>query len=378
MAGTNTEKLAGFVMTLLTIAIVAAVCWFVRDVLACVILAALVALLASPLSRMFGRISIRGHHMPSWLTTVLSMISIIAVVLGLLMGIFPLIRDISKDISVANVNNMALVVKEPLAKLNSWIISTLPKVGPDFKIESVVLEQLQRIFDVSTFSTVVGSVTSFFVKLGVGLFAVIFISFFFIKDPSLVPNIVTAFVPDNYEERVRESIGKIGTLVSRYFVGLTIEVLGVALVNFLGLLIIARLGFRYSLGIAFMTGLLNIIPYIGPLFGGVIGVSLSLIIKYVCVSSFGLSIGFVPFMLVLIGIFVVTQWIDNYLFQPLIYSNSVNVHPLEIFIVFLIAGKIGGMTGMLVAIPAYTVIRETAAQFLGDIKAVRMLTEKNE
>ena len=377
MAGPKSERLAAYVTTLITIAIVATVCWFIRDVLAFVILAALVALLASPLSRMFGKISVKGHHMPSWLSAVLSLISVFGVVLALFFGIFPLIRDISSDISVANVNDMALAVRAPLNDFNAWVISTFPKVGPDFKIESVALEQLQNIFDVSTFSAVVGSVTSFVVKLGIGLFSVIFISFFFIKDPGMASNIVVAFVPDEYEEKVRESLGKIGNLVSRYFVGLSIEVLGVALVSFLGLLLVARMGLRYSLGIAFMTALLNIIPYIGPLFGGIIGVSLSLIIKYVCASPFGLSIGLLPFMLVLIGIFVVTQWIDNYLFQPLIYSNSVNVHPLEIFIVFLIAGKIGGMTGMLVAIPAYTVIREVAGQFMGDIKAIKQLTAKN-
>lgn len=378
MAGSKSERLAAYVTTLITITIVAAVCWFLRDVLAFVVVAALVALLAAPAFRMFRKISVKGHHMPSWLSALLSLITVLAVVLALFFGILPLVRDISRDISVASVSNMALVVRAPLTDFNAWVVSTFPRVGSDFKIESVVLEQLQNIFGFSTLSSVVGSVTSFVAKLGVGLFAVIFISFFFIKEPGMVSNIVVAFVPDEYEEKVRESLGKIGNLVSRYFVGLSVEVLGVALVNFLGMLLIARMGFKYSLGIAFMTGLLNIIPYIGPLIGGVIGVSLCLIIKYVCVTSFGLSIGLVPFMLVLIAIFVVTQWIDNYLFQPLIYSNSVNVHPLEIFIVFLIAGKIGGMTGMLVAIPAYTVIREVAGQFMSDIKAVRLLTSKNK
>ena len=68
--------------------------------------------------------------------------------------------------------------------------------------------------------------------------------------------------------------------------------------------------------------------------------------------------------------------IDNYLFQPFIYSNSVKVHPLEIFIVFLFAGQISGMFGMLVAIPFYTVVRTIAREFFGYIKPVRALTEK--
>jgi predicted PurR-regulated permease PerM len=69
-----------------------------------------------------------------------------------------------------------------------------------------------------------------------------------------------------------------------------------------------------------------------------------------------------------------TQLIDNYLFQPYIYSSSVKAHPLEIFIVILIAGYVGGVIGMLVAIPAYTVIRVFAGEFLSHFKIVQRLT----
>ena len=273
---------------------------------------------------------------------------------------------------------MAQAAAAPLKNFNSWIISTFPSVGSDFRIESVVLEQIKNIFDLGTVTNVVGSLTTFVANLGIAIFAVIFIAFFFIKSPGLASSIITAFVPDTYENKARESINKTGVLITRYFVGLVIEVLGVSLLNFLGLLLIARMGFEYSLGIAFMTGVLNIIPYIGPLLGGVLGVSMSIIIKYACVTSYGINVGILPFILILAGIFIFTQMIDNYVFQPVIYSNSVHVHPLEIFIVFLIAGHIGGIVGMFAAIPAYTVIREIAGQFLGNVKAIRMLTSSGE
>ena len=368
------EKLARYIIVLITIAIAGAICWMIRDVLVYIILAALVALLSTPLCNLICRIKIKEWRCPQWLGSILSILTVFAIISGIIITIIPLIRSVVADISTANINNMAKAVTVPLADFNAAVARTIPQLGRNFRIESVVLEQLQEILAPNTFSNVVGSVTSFVAKLGVSVFSVIFISFFFIKDPTIATKIVLAFVPDKYEERVHASMHKIGILVSRYFVGMTIEVLGVSLLNFIGLLVIARMGFKYSIGIAFMTGILNIIPYIGPLMGGVIGVSLSLIIKYVCASSFGLAVGFFPFVLILAGIFTFTQLVDNSVYQPLIYSNSVKVHPLEIFIVFLIAGEIAGMAGMFATIPTYTVLREIAKEFISNVKAVRMLT----
>ena len=373
-----TEKLARYIIILLTLAIVGTICWYLRNIIGYLVLAAVVSLLASPLCRLLHRISIKGHKCPMWLAAILSIISVFCVVAGVIMTAVPLVRDVASDISTANMDNMIQSVSVPLASFNRWIVDIFPRVGRDFKIESIVLKELQSMFNVGTVSTMVGSVTTFIAKLGVGIFAVVFISFFFLKSPGLASSIVSAFVPDRYDARAKESMQKTGVLVTRYFIGLVIEVMGVALVNFLGLLCIARMGFKYSLGIAFMTGILNIIPYIGPLMGGVLGVSISLVIHYACVTPFGISVSLLPFILILAAIFTVTQLIDNYVFQPLIYSNSVNIHPLEIFIVFLIAGQIGGMAGMFAAIPAYTVIREVARQFFGDVKAIRMLTSDKE
>jgi predicted PurR-regulated permease PerM len=68
------------------------------------------------------------------------------------------------------------------------------------------------------------------------------------------------------------------------------------------------------------------------------------------------------------------QMTDNFVLQPFIYSNSVKAHPLEIFIIILIAAKLGGITGMIIAIPAYTVIRVVAKEFLNQFKIVQKLT----
>jgi len=214
-------------------------------------------------------------------------------------------------------------------------------------------------------------VASILIDILVGLFSVMFISFFFLKDDTLFERIICAFVPDKHEVEVGKTINEIKQLLSRYFVGLLMEIIGVTLVDFLGLWLIAQLPISYAITIAFIAGLLNIIPYVGPIIGEVIGVLLGIIIKL------GIGVGICSnvwiFALVILAIMLTTQLLDNFVYQPIIYSTSIKAHPLEIFIVFLLAGHFGGVVGMLVAIPTYTVIRVIAIRFFYRFKPIQRL-----
>jgi len=173
---------------------------------------------------------------------------------------------------------------------------------------------------------------------------------------------------------MKESLNEISALLSRYFVGLTLEMTGVGLINFIGMWLIAGLGVRGALAIAFLTGLLNIIPYVGPCIGYVTGIGIGLMLKY----SFGLGIAVsMPvFIIIMIAIMLFTQMIDVFVYQPVIYSNSIKASALEVFVVLLMAGYLLGIGGMVVAIPGYTVIRVIAVKFGQNIKFVRNLTSE--
>ena len=77
---------------------------------------------------------------------------------------------------------------------------------------------------------------------------------------------------------------------------------------------------------------------------------------------------------VLIGFWIV-QVVDNNLSQPIIFSKSVKSHPLEIFLVILIAGFISGILGMIIAVPVYTIIKVIAKEFFPENTIVKMLTK---
>ena len=73
--------------------------------------------------------------------------------------------------------------------------------------------------------------------------------------------------------------------------------------------------------------------------------------------------------------FCIGQLIDNFISQPYIFSKSVKSHPLEIFIIIILAGLIAGALGMLIAVPIYTVIKVVLSEFFGDIRFVKELTK---
>ena len=365
----NIDRLAGWLIKLGVFAAVAFLCWYFRSVLVYVIIAFVVSLIGQPIVRLLKRIRIKGHSLPSSLLAILTILLLLALLSLVVTQIVPVVSGIVRDASAmnsANAPDIGLV-----DRFNDWLIGLFPSLGADFDVVSFILAQLKEVTNVSNVSSVIGSVASVTAKVAVGLFSVVFISFFFIKDGDLFTNIIRAIVPDKMEDSVAQTVKDIEHLLSRYFIGLIIEVIGVILVDFLGLWLIARIGVNYAIGIAFIAGLLNVIPYVGPLLGELIGVVLCVVLKYG--AGIGLNVDIWVFALIVLAIMLTAQLIDNFIYQPLIYSTSIKSTPLEIFIVLLMAGTIGGTVGLLVGIPAYTVIRVIAIRFFSDRKVVRRL-----
>lgn len=368
-----TDKLAKYIMLAAGTAIIAALCWYFRSVIGYILVAVVVSLIAKPLVGLMQKIKIKGKKAPDWILAVLALILVIGLLLSVIVIIIPIISSIVKGISLANVENTVRGISVPLAEFNEFLRSSFPSLGSGFRIEVVLFQELQKMFNPEAFSSIIGSAASFLSSFGVGMFSVVFIGFFFIKDDGLFTKIICALVPDKHEKTTEKAISDIGYLLSRYFIGVLLEIAGVALVNFIGLTLVARLGFNVSLGIAFMTGIFNVIPYVGPLLGGALGTILGLILKYSSATPIGLDVNFWLFTGILIAIFCFAQLIDNFLYQPVIYSTSIKAKPLEIFIVLLIVGHIGGPLAMIIAIPCYTVVRVIAFRFFGHIKAIRRL-----
>ncbi len=365
----NTDKLAGYLIKLGGLAIVLALCWYFKNVLIYIIAAFVVSLIGRPVMRLLRKIKIKGKSAPEWLLAILTIIIIIALLILLITQLIPIVSSIIKDAS--SLQDSTYFESNPIDKLNEWIIGLFPNLDHNFNIVTLVTEKVRELVDFGKVSGIVGSVASMVTSLFVALFSVVFISFFFLKEEGLFERIICALVPDKHELTLSKTLGEIKELLSRYFVGLFIEMLGVAVVDFLGLWIIAHLDFSYAIGIAFIAGLLNVIPYVGPIIGEAIGVLFGIVLKLG--TGAGLNVNIWIFALIILAIMLTAQLIDNFIYQPLIYSTSIKAHPLEIFIVLLMAGHIGGTIGMLVAIPAYTVLRVIAIRFFYQYKVIQRL-----
>ena len=216
------------------------------------------------------------------------------------------------------------------------------------------------------FGSVVGTLTDLFIAL----FSITFILFFFLKDSHLFSKMVLAVVPSRYEEQARNALDSIQKLLVRYFVGLLLEIIGVMALNTLGLSIVG-LDFNNAVVIALVTGVLNVIPYIGPLIGILFGLTVGVVLNL----DMDFYTQVLPLLIGMTVAMLITRLIDDALFQPFIYGNSVHAHPLEIFIVLLLAGSMAGIPGMILAIPSYTVLRVILKEFFNKYKLVKTLTQ---
>ena len=362
------DRLARYIIIAAGIAIVAWLCHTFSNVLIYIIAAFVVSLIGRPLMQLLRKIRFKGKSAPDWLLSIVTIVVILGILLFVVTQAIPVVARIVRDASVLNSSSLE---GNPLDRVNDWIVSLFPGLGPDFDVIGLLVGKLKEVTNLANVKTVISSVTSIVSGIAVGLFSIVFIAFFFIRDEKLFRKIVVSLVPDRLEESVGKAIADIERLLSRYFVGLLIEMFGVALIDFLGLWLVARLGVNYAAGIAFIAGILNIIPYVGPLLGEILGVVLAVILKYG--TGIGLDVNIWIFALIVLAIMLAAQLVDNFIYQPVIYSTSIKASPLEIFIVILLVGHIGGVMGMLVAIPGYTVVRVIASRFFYHLKPVKKL-----
>tara|TARA_R110002073_G_scaffold69287_2_gene171912 strand:+ start:4578 stop:5666 length:1089 start_codon:yes stop_codon:yes gene_type:complete len=331
----------------------------IQSVIVYVAIASVISLIGLPIVR-FLKSKLKFKNTFAVVTT---MVILIALLVGLVRMFIPLVVEQSHNLSLLNIEQLQGNIEDLYFQLTDYFGINSYDVERSLK-ESNLLTKL----DYSIIPNFINSVVSGFGSFSIGLFSVIFIAFFLLKDSKLMEQGIMVFVPDSKEIRSKKSFEKIKTLLSRYFVGLIFQILILFVIYTIVLLIF---GVKNAVVIAFLCALLNLIPYVGPLVGGVLMLTLTM-------SSF-LGESFSNVILpkttyVMIG-FIFGQLVDNFFSQPFIFSKSVKSHPLEIFLVIIIAGILFGVVGMIVAIPTYTAIKVILKEFLSENKIVKQLTK---
>lgn len=361
-------KLERYIIGGIIAAIILFLIWFFSNIVTYILIAAVISLMGKPLVDLLCRLKFKTFYMPKWIASTVVICAMWGIAIILTTIFVPIIYSKIQTFAVTGIENFAQYSNKPLQEISNFLHERF-NYTMTLSSEDIISEVHARMNTIVTSSVnSVASVIDFITSAFVALFSITFIAFFFMKENQLFDNGVVILFPQRYEKSVREAINSSISLISKYLLGLAAESTIKTIIITLGLYFIG-LDFGTSFMIGIITGVLNVIPYIGPLIGAGIG----LLIVGASPELHGELNRIIIQMVILLGIF---QLIDNIILQPYIYSNSVKAHPLEIFLVILIAGSMAGVWGMLLAIPAYTVIRVFAKIFLNKLMVVQKLTGK--
>ena len=357
----TTDKIIKALATLVLVAAVLAVVGYLWHIVVYVVAAAVLAILGRPLVRVIAGLRLCGRRVSRSVAAALTL-GVIWVVVGTLLALFfPLVLSKLYELSTFDWAHATEVLRESFASVEQYIELHLPVDVPSLAV--LFKDGVLSLFSAGLFT----DVASYFLGAAVAFFSISFITFFFLREDGLFYQGVALFFPDRYHENVFRALDSITMLLKRYFGGLVVESLVLTAVISL---VLSLFGMRLSdaLVMGFVVGVLNVIPYAGPFISSLVAVVLSMLTPIDGAILYTMAVVF--------STIVVVKVVDDFVIQPTLYSERVEAHPLEVFLVILVAGYIGGVWGMLLAIPLYTILRVFAREFFSEYSIVRKLTNQ--
>ena len=356
-----------FALGLAATAVALFLLWYFSDIVIYILISAVLGIIGRPLVRRISIIKIRGRYISRGVAALLTTALMWALFATFFSTFIPLIFN--KLNQFANIDVMQVVssINDPIIALQEHLSETFSIPIREFSLTDTIATSIREWLNIDVVNSVVGSFVSTATSFVIAIFSITFITFFFLKEDDLFYSMVTTIFPKRYEDNITRALDSVTVLLVRYFTGILAEsFIMMIVVSFILLLFGASGENAFFTGL--IVGVLNVIPYVGPLIGFAIGLFVGLVspIEGMTLAQTLLATG---------GTILTAQGLDNFVLQPVLYSNRVKAHPLEIFIVILIAGNLAGVVGMLLAIPSYTVIRVFAKEFFNNFRLVQALTE---
>jgi len=348
-----------------------AIAWYFRAVVSFLVVSAVISLVARPIFDLIKRIRIKQHNASNALAALATVLTLWVFVLTFFRLSVPFIvqeihflSNVDLDVVFDSAEKLLGNIFEPLRQ-SEFGRTSVEMVESQFRETAIAFIDFSRLRDM------LASLVGFLGGVFIFAFSVSFITFFFLKEEWLIIQGLLLIIPNHFEEALKHILFSIKTLLRRYFIGVIIQITLISLFVTLGLVMVG-IELQHAVIIGLFSGFINVIPYLGPLIGAFFGIFVSLVV-YV---QMPVPPVFLNFMFGVLLVFIIVQLLDNIVFQPFIFSASVRAHPLEIFIVILMAGYMSGLVGMFLAIPVYTIIRVVAREFFYNYKLVKKLTAK--
>ena len=333
------------------ISVVAALAYFsylFLDIIILLIISIFLAMIMHPLVQIFENRGIKR------IISVLLVFAIAGVVIifglnVLIPKIINQLNALTNTLSQEKISNLLLEVEEAVKEYIPFIQST------EFATK------LEEFFSGLLFDSVnnISNIVSSIVSILAIVIIVPFMTFFILKDNTKIVNGIINIVPNKYFEFSYYVITQISLQLGRFIRGWIFDAFIVGFMAAIGLTI---LGIQNSVTIGFIAGVGHLIPYFGPVIGGLPAIIISVI-------QFG-DLSSLPEIVLM---FLIIYTLDNGYIQPNIFSKSTDMHPLMIILLILMGSQILGILGMLIAIPAATVIKTAAKEFYFGYKNYKII-----
>lgn len=326
-----------FFLFLMLLAGIVALMVILGDLVRLVIIAALLAYILDPIvSR------IEAYGLGRTAATGILYLGLILIVGGTVWLLLPFIRG---EIEALRNTLTPETTSRLMLRLEQFITSTLPFL----KSEELDLTNRAVELLVSYGNTLLQNLAGL-VTLVTNLILVPFLVFFFLKDGRALKKYCMGLLPNRYFEFSLTLLHKMDMQLGNYLRGQLLDALLVGILSCLALWI---LEVKYFLLIGFFAGMANLIPYIGPATGALVAVFVS----FTDTGSFGMAL---PILMAFGGV----QLIDNAVIQPNVVARTVNLTPLVVLIAVIVGGRLFGILGMILSVPATAILKVTLEEGL--------------
>jgi predicted PurR-regulated permease PerM len=343
--------------------------WFFREIVAYILISGVLSIMGRPLVDLMCRIRIWKWNFPRPLSALITLLVIWGLIFMMFYIFVPLIAGQIDQLSSIDSSKLVQFIEVPIKKLEGLIKALNKDFTQEGSIRAYIITKVAGILNINVIQNFIGSVASTLGNVIIAIFSVSFITFFFLKDQHLFFEAILMWVPDKYVDNVTRALYSIKRLLTRYFIGIVIQSTCIMILVTIGMTIVG-IDFRQALVMGLILGVINVIPYVGPWLGLFIAITMG--VASHMDQDFNAVV--IPLVFYMFLVEAIVHLIDNVVFQPIIFSSSVKAHPLEIFVVVLAAGFAAGVPGMILGIPAYTVIRVFAREFFNNFKAIRKIT----
>ncbi|HEY5469761.1 MAG TPA: AI-2E family transporter [Bacteroidales bacterium] len=343
--------------------------WYFRSIVVYILVSGVLSIMGRPLVDLFCKIRIRKWVFPRPLSALIALAIIWGMIVLFFVTFIPLVTTQINYFSTIDSEKIVLLLQGPINRIENLVRAFNIDIKNDLSIQDYISAKVAGVLNINMIQSFLGSLLGVLGNIVIAIFSITFITFFFLKDQQLFFESILMWVPDKYLDNVTRALYSIKKLLTRYFIGIVIQSTCIMFLVTIGMTIVG-IDFEQAIVMGLILGILNVIPYVGPWLGLFIAIIMG-VASHINQDFTTIVIPLVTYMMIVEAI---VHLIDNAIFQPIIFSNSVKAHPLEIFIVVLASGFAAGIPGMILGIPAYTVMRVFAREFFYNFKAVQKIT----